>query len=99
MCDLNVELICFTKERSLKGSRFIYSGAYTQETQEFVQQKCKIPVRAKGSYPLLKIVDVRNDSISVATLWENMQINKINKQLANHLNDDEKKYLNIGSLL
>jgi len=29
-------------------------------------------VKAKGSYPLLKIVDVRNDSISVATLWENM---------------------------
>jgi len=51
---------------------------------------------AKGSYPLLKIVDVRNDSISVATLWENMHINKINKQLANNLNDDEKKYLNIG---
>jgi hypothetical protein len=44
----------------------------------------------------LKIVDVRNDSISVATLWENFSVNKINKQLAINLNDDEKKYLNIA---
>jgi len=47
---------------------------------------------------LLKIVDVRNDSISVATLWENMSVNKINKTLSTNLNDDEKKYLNIGFL-
>lgn len=47
---------------------------------------------------MLKIVDVRNDSISVATLWENMSVNKINKTLSTNLNDDEKKYLNIETL-
>jgi hypothetical protein len=44
-------------------------------------------------------VDVRNDSVSVATLWENMCVNQINKTLSTNLNEDEKKYLNIGSLL
>jgi hypothetical protein len=28
-------------------------------------------IKGRGSYPNLKIVDVRNDSVSVATLWEN----------------------------
>ena len=44
-------------------------------------------------------MDVRNDSVSVATLWENMCVNQINKTLSTNLNEDEKKYLNIGSLL
>lgn len=54
-------------------------------------------MKAKGSFPLLKIVDVRNDSVSVATLWENMCVNQINKTLNTNLNEDEKKYLNIGN--
>jgi hypothetical protein len=34
-------------------------------------QKCFLAIRALGNYPLLKIVDLRNDSMSVASLWEN----------------------------
>ena len=60
--------------------------------------KCNLRIKAKGSYPLLKIVDVRNDSISVATLWENFMINEINQELSKDLNEDEKKYLNIEQL-
>jgi hypothetical protein len=63
-----------------------------------INQKCSLKIRAKGSYPQLKIVDVRNDSISVATLWENFQINKINEELHNQLNEDEKMFLNIEKL-
>jgi hypothetical protein len=88
--DLDAELVCVTKERPLK-------EIYSRGTQEFSQIKCVIPLRAKGSYPLLKIVDVRNDSISVATLWENMNVNRINKTLALNLNEYEKKYQNIGN--
>ncbi len=55
-------------------------------------------IQARGSYPLLKIVDVRNDAVSVATLWENFSINKINEELFADLNDDEKMFLNIETL-
>lgn len=55
-------------------------------------------MKGKGNYPLLRIVDVRNDSVSVATLWENFSINKINKELMNDLNEDEKKFLQIETL-
>ena len=47
---------------------------------------------------LLKIAYVRNDTVSVATLWKNFQINKINDELAWDLNDDEKTFLNIETL-
>ena len=31
-------------------------------------------IKAKGNYPLLEIIDIRNDTLSVAALWENFQI-------------------------
>ena len=88
--NFDVELVCQTKERPFK-------EIYSKGSSEFAQVKCVIPLRAKGSYPMLKIVDVRNDSISVATLWENMNVNKINKALSLNLNEHEKKYQNIGT--
>lgn len=91
VADLDAELICCTKERPIKGTQTI-------GTEEFSQIKCKIPLKAKGSYPLLKIVDVRNDSVSVATLFENMCVNQINKALLTNLNEEEKKYLIIETL-
>ena len=55
-------------------------------------------IKAEGNFPSLKIVDVRNDAVSVATLWENFHINKINKELQSELNEDEKLFLNIETL-
>ncbi len=55
-------------------------------------------IKGRGSYPNLKIVDVRNDSVSVATLWENFQLNKINKELENDLSEDEKSFLQLEKL-
>lgn len=50
-------------------------------------------IKAKGSYPLLEIIDIRNDTLSVAALWENFQIQKINNELSCRLDNSEKKYL------
>jgi hypothetical protein len=70
----------------------------TKYGKRLLVQKCQLHIRARGSYPLLKIVDVRNDSVSVATLWENFQINRINDELSKDLNEDEKTFLNIETL-
>ena len=40
--------------------------------------KCEMRVKAEGNYPLMEIIDIRNDTLSVAALWENFQISKIN---------------------
>lgn len=59
---------------------------------------CSMNIKASGNYPLLKIIDVRNDSISVASLWENFAINKINSELATDLNEHEINFLRIETL-
>ena len=81
-------------EKNPKAPRGINAGYY----KKIASQKCQLIIKAKGSYPLLKLVDVRNDAISVATLWENFQINKINLELSQDLNDDEQKVLKIEQL-
>ena len=55
-------------------------------------------VKAIGNYPLLEIIDIRNDSLSVAALWENFQITQINQALTTNLNQDEKMFLGIENL-
>lgn len=60
--------------------------------------KCEMRIKAKGNYPLLEIIDIRNDTLSVAALWENFQIEKINKELSCKLDSEEKKYLSVEKL-
>lgn len=43
--------------------------------------KSELRILAEGNYPLLEIIDIRNDTLSVAALWENFQISKINTEL------------------
>lgn len=55
-------------------------------------------ILAEGNYPLMEIIDIRNDVLSVAALWENFQISKINKELGCRLDNSEKKYLQVETL-
>ncbi len=75
--DVELDLECWAKERPMKGV-----FGMTRMRKRAVVQKCKVDIQGKGSYPNLKIVDVRNDSVSVATLWENFCIYQINNDLA-----------------
>ncbi len=72
--ELNAKLICIARERNLKT---VPLG--NAEGRNNPIQKCSLSIIGKGNYPLLKIVDLRNDSVSVSTLWEHFQINTINK--------------------
>ena len=58
-------------------------------------QKCDVRIKAEGNYPLMEIIDIRNDTLSVAALWENFQIAKINQELGCRLDNNEKKYLSV----
>lgn len=66
VCEFDLILDVIATEKNPKALRSIAAI-----NKKVVAQKCKLEIKAKGSYPLLKIADVRNDSISVATLWEN----------------------------
>jgi hypothetical protein len=57
-------------------------------------EKSFITCQAKGDYPLLRFEDVRNESVSIANLWERFDMKKMNDNLLNPLNDWEKIFNN-----
>jgi len=65
-----------------------------QNYHENVIEKSFITVQAKGDYPLLRFEDVRNDTVSIANLWERFQMTKMNKNLLIELNESEKVFNN-----
>lgn len=70
--EFDLHLVVTAKDKLLKASK-------TSSMRGTNVVKCSLRIKAHGSYPLLKIVDIRNDSISVAALWENFQISRINQ--------------------
>ena len=75
ICELKVRLVCVAKEKPPK-------GIIPQTNNNLViTEKCSIQMTANGRFPILKIVDIRNEDLSVSTLWDNFRLDKINKEL------------------
>ena len=58
------------------------------------QLKCSLDVSAKGDYPLIKIVDLRNNILSPSKLWKDFNVDKANEELQKKLTDIEMNYSN-----
>ena len=56
--------------------------------------KCTVEISAKGDFPLIKIVDVRNNLESVATLWKYLNVDEANEELGKKLTSEEMNYSN-----
>ena len=56
--------------------------------------KCSLEVNAKGDYPLIKIVDLRNNLISPSKLWKDFNVDMANEELQKKLTDEEIDYSN-----
>jgi hypothetical protein len=59
-----------------------------------VVEKSCITVHAMGDFPLLRLTDVRNDTVSVSNLWEKFNLTNLNKELLNPLNNYEIEFNN-----
>jgi len=59
--------------------------------------KCTLEVNTKGDYPLIKIVDVRNNLISTAKLWKDFNVDMANEELGKKLTNEEINYSNSKS--
>ena len=68
-----------------------------QETMNREELKCTLEVNAKGDYPLIKIVDVRNNIVSSAKLWKDLNVDIANEELGKKLSDEEINYANSKS--
>ena len=85
-------MVCVARERMDKDVQSNVTQA--KNYQEQAAEKSFISVQAKGDYPLLRFEDVRNDQESIANLWERFNMTKMNKDLLNPLNDNEKIFNN-----
>ena len=74
VCDLNVKLVCVAREKPPL-------GVIAPPTDIGPSEKCFVSMKAKGSFPILKIVDVRNEDLSVSTLWDFFKLDRINRDL------------------
>ena len=59
--------------------------------------KCTLEITAKGDYPLIKIVDLRNNIISPSKLWKDFNVDMANEELQKKLTDEEISYSNAKS--
>lgn len=91
IADFDLKLIVTSKDRAPK--------KIPMKTKSFDSTaKSVMRIQAQGNYPQMEIIDIRNDTLSVAALWENFQISQINQAMNTGLNKDEKMFLNIQNL-
>ena len=76
--NFDLKLIVTAKERMPKK---LPSTSTLKSQGQDPSMKSEMKIKAEGNYPLLEIIDIRNDTLSVAALWENFQISKINHEL------------------
>ena len=57
-------------------------------------EKSSIKIQCKGDYPLVRVTDVRNDTVSIANLWERFELTAMNKELLKSLTPAEFVYNN-----
>lgn len=63
-----------------------------EEFDKYETVKAVCEIKVKANYPLLKIIDIRNNELSLSSLWEKFDISAINKELSKSLSCFEKKY-------
>ena len=77
-----------------------YKDNNEENEKDFVPKeelKCTLEVNARGDYPLIKIVDVRNNLISSAKLWKDLNVDMANQELEKKLTNEEMNYSNSKS--
>ena len=85
--------------REKNNSNNINNNDYIMTNDENVspgkeELKCTVEISAKGDFPLIKIVDVRNNLESVATLWKDLNVDEANEELGKKLTSEEMNYSN-----
>ena len=90
----NKELIAGDVKNSYK------IGSEEENEKDFIPKeelKCTLEVNAKGDFPLIKIVDIRNNLISTAKLWKDFHVNMANEELEKKLTEEEMNFSNSKS--
>ena len=66
------------------------SSSSNSNNNEFTPErslKCELFIKANGDYPLIKIADIRNDSVGTCALWHSFNVDEANNELQKQLTD------------
>ena len=85
------------QNKSLDESDFLKHKNDEEYLTHKEELKCSLEVNAKGDYPLIKIVDLRNNIISPSKLWKDFNVDKANEELQKKLTDVEMNYSNANT--
>ena len=99
--NLSFKVNVYSTDNNSKNKELIKANNNNEEDEkDFVPKeelKCTLEVNAKGDYPLIKIVDVRNNLVSTAKLWKDLNVDLANEELGKKLTDEEMNYSNSKS--
>ena len=70
----------------------VHACANISEFQCYDTIKSVSVIHVQANYPLLKIIDIRNNELSLASLWEKFNLSSINKELSKSLTNYEKRF-------
>ena len=57
---------------------------------EHLKATCLLNLQA--NFPVLKIIDIRNNELSLSSLWEKFELNRVNSELSTSLSEFERKF-------
>ena len=91
---VNLRVMIYATESSSSSSSD--SNNANERSNEFTPErslKCELFIKANGDYPLIKIADIRNDSVGTCALWHSFNVDEANTELQKQLTDEEINYL------
>jgi hypothetical protein len=94
--DFDTQLVCLAGEKMAKEVTTTQKIALALTGKKDIShlEKCAIPIKCKGDYPLVRVTDVRNEQVSIANLWERFNLTNMNKELLKPLTEHEFTYNN-----
>lgn len=101
-CQFDMFLCCVAKDKpAINPEEGATAGAKTTRTpfkqediDKFITQKASCELLAKGDFPLIKLMDIRNDFISTSILCDSFNFEALNAELRSELNAKELEFNN-----
>ena len=99
-CSFDMLFLCTAKDKPATGSDEGGVAGKTKnkmkmdQTATLVKQKTYCELVANGDFPLIKLMDIRNEHISTAMLCDSFNFAKLNAELLSPLNAQELEFNN-----
>jgi hypothetical protein len=101
-CQFDMLLLCVAKDKpasnpdegTTSGGKTTRSIFKPEDIAALMQQKASCELFAKGDFPLIKLMDMRNEFVSTSILCDSFNFGALNFELLSPLNAQEQEFNN-----